>query len=61
MPMPIIFFQKTNKFLIIKCIGIIHPAGGPISLHRLCCNPFVVVYYNFMGCGLAAEAISTRE
>ncbi len=53
-----------NKKLYEKIfilIGIFYPTGEPISPHRLRCNPFAVVHYSFMGCGLAATAISTRE
>jgi hypothetical protein len=35
--------------------------GEPISLHRLCRNPFVAVHYSLMDRILAAAATSTRE
>jgi hypothetical protein len=38
-----------------------YPSGEPISLHRLRCSPFAVVYYSFMGHFLVVTAISTRK
>ena len=37
------------------------PTYQPISLHRLRCSPFAVVYYSFMGHFLVVTAISTRK
>jgi hypothetical protein len=49
-------------FLVpLSSIGIFYPSGEPISPHRLRCSPFAVDHYSFMGCGLAATAISARE
>jgi hypothetical protein len=51
------YYEKT----FIHFIGIFHPPGEPISLQRLRCSPFAVVYYSFMGHFLAVAAILTRE
>jgi len=60
-------FNKANflNFLLDAgwgrlAISIFYPSGEPISQHRLRCNPFAVVYYNFMGHCLVAAAISSR-
>jgi hypothetical protein len=34
---------------------------GTVPFFFLRYSPFAVVYYSFMGCGLAAAAISARE
>jgi hypothetical protein len=46
---------------LIIIIDIFYPSGELILLHQLCCSPFAVVHYSFMGHFLAAAAISTRE
>jgi hypothetical protein len=51
-------YHKKTYFILI---GIFYPSGEPISPQRLRRSPFVVVYYNFMGCFLAVAAILARE
>jgi len=46
------FFQCQNNQNIKK---------GTVPFFSLRCNPFAVDHYSFMGCGLAAAAISARE
>ena len=43
--------QSDNSVFIalIIIIDIFYPKGEPISQHRLCCSPFAVVHYSFMG------------
>ncbi len=53
--------KKLFKNYLYILIGIFYPSGEPISLHRLRCSPFAVVYYSYMSYFLAAAAISTRE
>jgi hypothetical protein len=52
------YFFKRNPLILLS---IFSPSGESISLHRLRCSPFAVVHYSFMGRGLAAAAISSRE
>jgi hypothetical protein len=47
------FFQEES----IIIFRIFYPLGELISLHRLCCSPFAVFIYSFMGHFLAATAI----
>jgi hypothetical protein len=57
-----LLIKRIAFFLFpFSSIGIFSPSGEPISPHRHRCSPFAVVHYSFMGCGLAATAISTRE
>jgi hypothetical protein len=58
--------KKFSNFLLDAgwermAIGIFSPLGEPISLHQLCCSPFAVCKYNFMGHFLADAAILARE
>jgi hypothetical protein len=49
---------KNSQYYIVS---IFYPSGEPISQHRLRCNSFVVVHYNFMSHFLAATITSVRE
>jgi hypothetical protein len=67
-PISIVYFilpvSKFDNFAFlgfILIIDIFYPSGEPISLQSLRCGPFEVVYYIFMGHGLAFAAISARE
>jgi hypothetical protein len=60
-----LLFQSIKEIalfsVLLFSVGIFYPPGEPISPHRHRCSQFAVVNYSFMGCGLAAAAISTRE
>jgi hypothetical protein len=57
-----LYIKGIAFFLVpLFSIGIFYPPGEPISPHRLRCNPFAVDHYSFMGCCLAAAAISARK
>jgi len=64
--LPVNQFDNSVSLVFIVIVDIFHPSGAdptypPISLQSLRCSPFEVVYYIFMGHGLAFAAISARE